>query len=147
MRELIHVTHEVTISDGVVQRAQVLVGVVSVQPVAVLEGDGLHAERVDHLWVLLVVIEQQPHARHVLLVVHRAAVELNEVGELVDEEIGALVEVTPHEHRTLLEGAPLQRHVGRLDEEGSVYYGQEGELHDAPRHPLLADQAVGWHAA
>ena len=147
MRELVHVTDEVTVSDGVVERTEIGNGVVRILPVGILERDRFHAEGVDQLRILLVVIEERAHAGHVLLSVHCAAIEFNEINQLVYDEVRPFVQVTAQKNWAFLEAASLQRHVRRLDEEGAVYDGQERKLHDTPRHPLFLDKTMRRNSA
>ena len=140
--ELVDVANEVALGNGVVESVEVGERILDVLPVGVLERDGVQPELVDLLRVLRVVVEQFMDAVDELVVRHGAARQPEQLGELVDEEVGPLVAVAADRDGTLLEGVALQRHIGRLDEKRSVDNGQKWELHESARHPLLVGELL-----
>lgn len=134
--ELVNVTREVVVSDDLVEGVSVGVRVVRLEPIRVLVDDGVPSNGID-VWIEFAdgPDELVPGNFNVLL-----AVDPEQLGEVVNDEVEALLGVRAHEYAGLLEGGRGHRTLGRLVEEGPVYDRDEGELADAKGAPLAVDQ-------
>lgn len=131
VRELVDVARELIVADHLVERVPVLDRVVRVQPVRVLKLDGRPDGRVrPRVQLAHGLDEVLPRHQHVLLL-------LEQLREVVEYRVVALLRVAAHQYVGLLEVAGGQGLLRIVVQERAVHDGHEREEADAHVVPLL----------
>lgn len=136
--KFVDVAGELVVADDLVEGVAIRVRIIRVQPVAVLIYDGVTANLI-HVGIQLGDGTDELIARnlHVL-----GAVDAEQFGQVVDDEVEALLGVGAHQDVGLLERRRGERALGRLVEERAVDDRHEWELADPEGAPLVLHQLL-----
>lgn len=134
--ELVDVAREVIVADYFVQGVSIGIRIVGSEPIRVLVNDGVTSDGIDvGIELAHGSDEFVPGNLDVLL-----AVDLEELGQVVDDEVKSLLGVRAHEYARLFEGGGRHRTLGSLVQKSTVYDGHEGKLAYALGTPLAVYQ-------
>lgn len=131
--EFVDVARELVVTDNLVEGIAIRVRIVWMQPVAVLVDDRVTANLI-HIRIQFGDGVDELIARHLHVL---GAVDAEQLRQIVDDEVEALLGVGAHQDVGLLEGRRGERALGRLVKERAVDHRHEWELADTESAPFI----------
>lgn len=134
--KFVDVAGELVVADHLVEGVAIRMRVFRMQPVAVLVDDRVTTNLI-HVGIQLGDGADELIARHLHVL---GAVDAEQLRQIVDDEVEALLGVGAHQDVGLLEGRRGERALGRLIKERAVDHRHEWELADAEGAPFILHQ-------
>lgn len=136
--EFVDVTGELVVADDLVEGVAIRMRIFRMQPVAVLVDDRMTADLID-IRIQFGDGADELFARHLHVL---GAVDAEQLRQIVDDEVEALLGVGAHQDVGLLEGRRGERALGRLVEERAVDHRHKWELADTEGAPFILHQLL-----